>query len=605
VDDIFSKKFPLDTADLEYLYEYKLDRGVRNLSLASYFLMRGSDRLLIEGKIGKAVEYAEYALRLSPGYPPAYVHLGKVYFAQNKLRFYSVFAGWFKSLKAGIRNYPYCVYLLSNVLWLLFVAFLLLISVFAVISLCKYSKLFIHDLSHIFPFALPGHLFLLWGIFILILPFFFHWSIFLIFFYWLILLFIYHTKREQMLIIIFAFFFLGSPYLIQLVSKLIVTTASDISYSLYQVNEDNWDYDTERHLSTWLDNNPRDIDALFTMGLLKKREGSYRAAQDYYERVLSVDPNNYRTLCNLGNVMLARKKTNAAIENYTRCISIFPESVTGYYNLSRVQLMEYLFKESDKSFQTAAELNAEEVDNFITIYSEHNNRWVIDETLPLQKFWEKTFQPSEEKVVLSNHFWDNFFRGLPYKFWYAVFFVFFVFVCLLYVDRYRRGLSRGCDYCGRAVCKKCKTFVSEYNLCKECAGIFKGNRNISISVKNKEGQVITIERFHKRHIIIGKILSFLLPGGGHLLFNKPLKGALMLFGFFFLFLKMVYFEGLIDNPWQIMRVSSNGVIFLLTILLLILYVYSIVDFSKVSVKLSQFLSLIRATRKELQIQKKG
>ncbi len=605
LDDIFSKKVPLDTADLEYLYEYKLDRGAHNLSLVSYFLMRGSDRLLTEGKIGKAVEYAEYALILSPGYPPAYFHLGKVYFAQNKLRFYSVFTGWFKSLSAGIRNYPYAVYLLSNLLWLLFVSFLLLIAVFAVISLCKYSKLFIHDLSHIVPFALPGNLFFLWGIFILILPFFFHWSIFLIFFYWLILLFIYHTKREQMLIIIFAFFFLASPYLIQLVSKLIISSSSDVFYSLYQVNEDNWDPDTERQLRKWIESNPKDIDALFTLGLLKKREGSYREAQGYYERVLSVDPNNYRALCNLGNVMLARNKAGSAIENYNRCIAIYPGSVVGYYNLSRVQLLEYMFKESDKSFEQASALNPVEVDNFIKLYSEHSNRRVIDETLPLQKFWEHTFQPSEEKALLSNYFWNNFFRGLPYKFWYAVFFVFFIFVCLIYVDRYRKGLSLGCDYCGRAVCKKCKTFIAEFNLCKQCAGIFKDNRNISISVKNKEDQVITIERFHKRHLIIGKILSFLLPGGGHLLFDKPIKGSLMLFGFFFIVFKLLVFEGFIDNPWQIVNVSAYGGMFLLVALLVVLYGYSIVDFSKESVRVSQFLSLIRATRKELQVQRSG
>ena len=539
------------------------------------------------------------------GTPPAYFHLGKVYLTQNKLRFYSFFTGWFKSLRAETRNYPYAVYGLSNLLWVLFVSFLLVISIFTVISLCKYSKLLIHDLTHIFPSSLPGHLYLLWGIFILILPFFFHWSIFLIFFYWLILLFVYHAKREQMLIIIFAFFFLASPYLIQLVSKLIVTGISDVNYSLYQVNEDNWNDETERQLRGWLKNNPKDVDALFALALLKKREGRYREAQDYYEKVLSVDPNHYRSLCNLGNVMVARNKAASAMDHYNRCISIYPASVTGYYNLSRVQLMEYMFKESDKSFKQAAALNPEEVDNYIKIYSEHSNRRVVDETVPLQNIWEKTFQTTEEKVFLSQYLWNSFFQGLPYKLWYAVFIVFFIFVCLIYVDRYRRGLSLGCDYCGRAVCKKCKTFVSEYNLCKQCAGIFKGNRNISISVKNKEGQVISIERFHKRHLVIGKILSFLLPGAGHLLFDKPVRGSLMLFGFFFLMLKIVFTDGFIANPWQIVIASSYWGLFLMSSLLLVLYGYSIADFSKISVKVSQFISLIRATRKELQIQHKG
>ena len=603
LDDFFLNKHPLERSELEHIYQYKLDRGIVNLSSASFFLLRGSERLLNEGKVAKAVEYAEYALRLAPAYPPVYFHLGKVYWTQNRLRLHSIFTGWFKSLRAVVRNYSFAVYVLTNQLLLLFLAFLLLIGVFTLISLYKYSRLFIHQLTHLFPFGLPGHLYLLWGIFILVLPFFFHWSIFLILFFWLILLFVFHAKREQQLIIIFAFFFLASPFFIQLVSNLIVTSSSDSYYSLFQVNEDNWDSETEVQLTKWLENNPTDIETLFTLGLIKKREGSYRAAQDYYEQILSIDPDHYRALCNLGNVMIAREKPGLAIVNYDRCIAVYPESVRGYYNLSRAQLLEYMFKESNKSFKKAAELNPGEIDSFIKIYSENINRMVIDETVPLQIFWEKTFQPSKEKARTSEYLWNVFFRGLPYKYWYSVFLVFFIFVCLIYVDRYSSGLSIGCEYCGRTACKKCKTFVSEFNLCKQCAGIFKGNRNISISVKNKEKHVITIERFHTYHIIIGKILSFLLPGAGHLFLDKPVKGALMLFSFFFIGLKIVFREGMIDNSWQMVNVSSQGGIFILSVLLCALYGYSIWDFTKLSGKLSQFLSLIRVTRKELQIQK--
>jgi tetratricopeptide (TPR) repeat protein len=603
LDDIFLNKYPLESSDLENIYQYKLDRGIVNLSSASFFLLRGSDRLLTEGKVAKAVEYAEYALRLSPAYPPVYFQLGKVYWTQNRLRLHSIVTGWFKSLRAVVRNYSFAVYVLTNQLLLLFIAFLLLIAVFTLISVYKYSKLFIHQLTHLLPFGLPWHLYLFWGIFILVVPVFFHWSIFLIFFFWLILLFVFHAKREQLLIIIFAFFFLASPFFIQLVSNLIVTSSSDRYYSLFQANEDNWDRETELQLSKWLQNNPTDIETLFALGLIKKREGSYRAAQDYYEQIISIDPGHYRSICNLGNVLIARKKPDLAIANYDRCISLDPESVRGYYNLSRAQLLEFMFKESNKSFKKAAELNAEEIDYFIKIYSENINRMVIDETIPLQIFWENTFQPSKEKVRTSEYLWNAFFRGLPYQYWYSVFFVFFFFVCLIYVDRYRSDLSIGCDYCGRAACKKCKTFVPEFNLCKQCAGIFKGNRNISISVKNKEKHVIGIERFHTSHIIIGKILSFLLPGAGHLFLDKPVKGALILFSFFFISLKIIFKEGIIDNSWQMVNVSSYGGMFILAFVLCTLYGYSIWDYTRVSGKLSQFLSLIRVTRKELQIQK--
>jgi tetratricopeptide (TPR) repeat protein len=594
----------LNQAELESLYQYKLDRGINNLTLVSSFLLRSSDQFLRQGELRKAVDYAEYALMLSPAYPPAYIHLGKVYWSQNRFRIFSALAGWLKALRATCMNYFFAVFFLSHFLYVFLLSFLLMVSLFAIISLCKYLKLFIHDVRHLVPLKLPASLFVLWGGFIVVLPFFFHWSIFLIFIYWLMVLFVYHSKREQQIIIIFAFLFLSSPFLIQLVSKLSVTSSSGVFYQLYQISEDNWDNDGEQRLRAWVEDYPNDVDALFALGLINKRKRNYNEAQRYYEKALQIDAQHYRTLCNLGNVFVAAQKPDVAIEYYNQCIDHYPLSVRGYYNLSRAQLLEYMFVESKKSFNRAKEIDADRVDYFSRIHSENMNRIVIDETIPLPVFWEKTFQPTEEKDLFAAYLWDGFFGGIPFKYWYSVLFVFLVFVSLIFVDRYRSTLSLSCEYCGCAVCKKCKTLVAEYNLCKQCAGIFKGKRDIiGMSVKKKEKQVITIERFHKRHIIIGKLLSILVPGAGHLWLDKPLKGAVLSFIFFFLVLKLFPVKGLVVNPWLVIDSRSYGGITILCGLFLILYCYSISNFTEVSAKLSQFLSLIRVTRKELQIKK--
>jgi hypothetical protein len=261
-----------------------------------------------------------------------------------------------------------------------------------------------------------------------------------------------------------------------------------------------------------------------------------------------------------------------------------------------------MFVESKKSFNIAKEIDPDRVDYFSRIHSENMNRLVIDETIPLQVFWEKTFQPTAEKELFAANLWNGFFQGIPFKYWYSVLFVFLVFVSLIFVDRYRSTLSLRCEYCGCAVCKKCKTLVPEYSLCKQCAGIFKGKRDsIAMSLKRKEQQVITIERFHKIHISIGKILSILLPGAGHLWLDKPLKGAVMSFVFFFLVLQLFPVKELVVNPWLLIGSGSWGGVTVICGLLVLLYAYSITNFTVVSAKLSQFLSLIRVTRKELQI----
>ena len=122
-------------------------------------------------------------------------------------------------------------------------------------------------------------------------------------------------------------------------------------------------------------------------------------------------------------------------------------------------------------------------------------------------------------------------------------------------------------------------------------------------VLKKEKQVISIEQFHKRSFIIGKILSTLLPGAGHLWIDYPLKGSLINILFFFLLLKLIFWNGVITNPWLMVDDPSYTTIVIVCSLIVVLYTYSIWSFTKSSVKLSQFLSLIRVTRKECNIKK--
>jgi hypothetical protein len=115
--------------------------------------------------------------------------------------------------------------------------------------------------------------------------------------------------------------------------------------------------------------------------------------------------------------------------------------------------------------------------------------------------------------------------------------------------------------------------------------------------------MIQIEKFHKRSIATGKILSMLLPGAGHIWAGFPLKGSVILFLFFSLLLKFIYWDGIVVNPWLLNHARSYGGIVVASSLLGILYFYAIFNLASISGRLSQFLSLIKVARKELQIKK--
>ena len=602
--DLLKKVNPaLTSEELEELYQYKLDHGIKNLSILSAFLIRSSKKYIKKGEIQKAVEYGEYAQLLAPSYPPVYTHLGKVYWSQNRFRIFSIINSWIDLIKASFNNYSFSLFMLANFLLFLLVSVLLTSAIFSVISIYKYFKLLVHDVCHLLPLNLPMNLVFLWGIFIFSLPFFFQLNIIFIFFIWLILLFIYHSKRGQQVVIIFAFFLLLSPFIIQVVSKSVMTSYSGVFYQLYQVNEESWDSETEQELINWTTQNPDDVDALFSLGLLMKREGKYDDAKRYYEKILENDTSDHKVFCNLGNVLLAKGESDSAIENYNKCLNIFPSSVKSYYNISRAYLLKYMFEESNEYFNKAKEIGSDQVDYYSKIYSNNFNRMVIDETIPTSIFWEETFKLSEEKRQFCSSFWDRFFKGIPYAYWYSTFFVFFILVGLLFVNHHEFGLSISCEYCGCAVCSKCRILAYEDSLCKKCAIIFKSKEDFSMSNREKEKKVIQIERFQKRNIYIGRILSMLLPGAGHIWIDQPFKGSVMLFLFFFFLLKLFYWEGIVLNHWLVGQASSYGGIVMVCCLILILYMYSIMNFSRISGRLYQFLSLIKVTRKGLQIKK--
>ena len=122
-----------------------------------------------------------------------------------------------------------------------------------------------------------------------------------------------------------------------------------------------------------------------------------------------------------------------------------------------------------------------------------------------------------------------------------------------------------------------------------------------ISVSRKEEQVASIERYQGRKIFAGKLLSVLLPGTGHLLVDHPVRGTAMLFLYFLLLSKLLFWNAILVNPWQMITGPAYLSILLVAIPLIILYLYALGHFNFSSMKLFQFLSLIRVTRRELQI----
>ncbi|MCU0371369.1 MAG: hypothetical protein MUC31_08135 [Bacteroidales bacterium] len=157
VDDLVAQHAPLSRADLERLYQYKLDRGAANLSIVACFLIRASKRFLQERNI-------------------------------SELRVDLLFLGLYGYLHATITNYIATAVPLTKMLVLVLLSVLCTIAAFSLVSLCKYGKLLAHDLGHLLPAPVPRHLALCCTLLALCLPLFLACSIIITALYWLLVL---------------------------------------------------------------------------------------------------------------------------------------------------------------------------------------------------------------------------------------------------------------------------------------------------------------------------------------------------------------------------------------------------------------------------------
>jgi len=80
------------------------------------------------------------------------------------------------------------------------------------------------------------------------------------------------------------------------------------------------------HLQFALADKPKDTEILNYLGYAKRMVGDYDSSQYYYERALSIDPNNKETLEGLGELYLAKNDILSAQKELESLTALCPSS---------------------------------------------------------------------------------------------------------------------------------------------------------------------------------------------------------------------------------------------------------------------------------------
>jgi tetratricopeptide (TPR) repeat protein len=104
---------------------------------------------------------------------------------------------------------------------------------------------------------------------------------------------------------------------------------------------------------------PASIAAVMTVGYSLFEQGKLKEAQDLFEGVALLDPDNPYSHTMLGSIHQLQKDFEAAIECYSRALALYPTEVNTLTNRGECNLNLGRLEEAAKDFGAAIELDPE------------------------------------------------------------------------------------------------------------------------------------------------------------------------------------------------------------------------------------------------------
>jgi tetratricopeptide (TPR) repeat protein len=554
------KRISGDKKELDQLYELKLDKGVQNVPLLSFFLIRETGQARRKGDFHRALETAASSIKFSPELPQPYFELARTRWHQNPFQLHKILPEVSRGLIAQLRHYPSSLKFFYNIFYILSNAMLMTFIIFGIVVMVKYLPLSFYDIQRNLTQEISRLLINGLKIFFLFIPFFLRLDMLWAILFWSILLWGYVTKEERQFLLIFLILLVYLPFFIRSSSSFLNGPSSEVILEMYQANHEDWDGATEEKLRAWLSTHPDDPEVLFTLGLVAKRQGRYSQAEEFYQRAVQKNPQFSEAFSNLGNVYFATKQTDSAIASYQRAIDLNPNRGAFYYNLSRAYSQEtFLSGKSDKAFQRARQLDPKLVDEYSKIDSTNMNRLVIDQDLTTQRLWGRFLANVIGREGFLFRLFMAWFETIPSRATILVPILFLGF--LIGMSRYgraKRFLTR-CPMCGSPTYRFYLGTQDEEFICFNCYRIFVQKEKLHPKIAEKKSH--QVRQFQKQNHFIGRFVSFFFVGFGYLWRGSPLKGLIFLFLFFVFILKFVYWNGVIPSSIAQLSPASWNIIF--------------------------------------------
>ena len=537
---------------LREIVNLRARNAVPKITEMSLSLIRYGNLEFSRNRRDEALNLYQAAAAIDPSLSYAFYNQSKVYLARGVRGVLPAVQSSVRGLVAPLSVLSGKIHLYSKYLLVLTGTLVFLGAAFAVVLLVKYNKLFRHDviekrgagrnpdIVHLFVWIFLFSPLLLWVGPLWLAPF------------WLMIFWKYARFAEKLFAFLFLIVFVLAYPVYRRVAQISAAATDPFVATYLNVFSEGASPKSIHDLEKYHEAQPKDSDATILLAYLYKTDGRIQPAAETLQKHILAYPNDARAYNNLAHTYFLQEGTDTALTLCQKAADLDSRNAIYRYNLSKLQRAKFNFSEAERMLEEARFLNPSLVQSLEGAPYER----LVDDIPAHDLVWRRIEQRNGSFLSLL----VNPFSGVAFGF-------LFLTMAMDILSVRKKNSARSCTKCGKAFCKKCQPGPREYGLCTQCLHIFVKKDGVSpISRKEKLQE---IETYSRRHNVLLRFSSLLLPGSHALYRNYTFLGMGIL-TLWFLLLVLLFFNWKFAYLSFIEPPEGTGILTTLYVALLVL-----------------------------------
>lgn len=507
----------------ELIRSFTAEEGVRRLEAPASALVLEAQRAMRDGSHARALE----ALHLAEGLDPE----------RSQIRFLRARSLWAsgsgavaslaeaaRAVRASVSTFVADPARFQPLALVLFVAFLFTGAAFSVFMAIRYQRPLRHDVEEWMAaqghgaYGIPG------GWAVLLLPLWTWIAAGWVFFYWIVATFRYMRRAERCISLLLLAGVACSTPLYRAGVGLFGKTADPRIRTIFAAANGEYDPDLIVRLRELVDAHPTDITYRFLLGGLYKDGRFLEEAFEEYKHVLALEPATWQAYVNIGNLYLQVGQYGEAVAQYRKALEVNPGAVVALMNTYHAQTESFRLNEAAQTLELARRIDSEQVARMLSAPGVGNSATAIDATLDTGAVWGEMLDgPSAPLLHSGEAVGDRVGAFLRQAASPAALFALLTAALALATLLPARAPARCCSRCGRAFCGRCKSGRDAPEYCSHCVHLFVLGAGLAPETKGRK--LYEIEAHDRRHRLLRRFFSALLPGSGKVLAGAPARGV--------------------------------------------------------------------------------